>query len=61
MDSFDPFDAKKKNPTGYGPTYEEWQAQLEAEAVEREAARKSASAKLAKLGLTPDEIQSLLP
>lgn len=55
-------DFSKKNENGfYGPTYEEWQKQLEAEAIEREAARKSASAKLAKLGLTPDEIQSLLP
>jgi hypothetical protein len=55
-------DFSKKNETGFfGPTYEEWQAQLEAEALKREAARNSASAKLAKLGLTPDEIQSLLP
>lgn len=61
MDSFSPFDAKKNANGFYGPTYEEWQAQLKAEAVEREAARKSASEKLAKLGLTPDEIQSLLP
>ena len=61
MDSFDPFDAENKHVDGYGPTYEEWQKQLEAEAIEREAARQSAAAKLAKLGLTPDEIQSLLP
>jgi hypothetical protein len=59
MDSFSPFEAKYKNPDGYGPTYEEWQKQLEAEALEREAARESALAKLAKLGLTAEEAQAL--
>jgi hypothetical protein len=60
MDSFEPFDATKKNPDGYGPTYEEWQAQLKKEEDAKEALRKSAFAKLAKLGLTEDEARAVV-
>jgi hypothetical protein len=60
MDFFEPFDKAQKNSDGtYGPTYEEWQAELEAERIERDALRESAVAKLAKLGLTADEINAV--
>ena len=55
-------DSSKKNANGfYGPTFEEWQAELKAEADARAVLRESAIAKLAQLGLTPDEITSLIP
>lgn len=53
-------DFSKKNENGfYGPTFEEWQAQLTADAEEKEAFARSAIEKLAKLGLTPEETKAL--
>jgi hypothetical protein len=60
MDSFEPFDATKKNPDGYGPTYDEWQAQLQLEQDTEAALKQSALAKLAKLGLTEDEAKAVI-
>ena len=53
-------DFSKKRADGfYGPTFEEWQAQLTADAEQQEAFARSALEKLAKLGLSPEEVQAL--
>lgn len=60
MDSYDPFDLAKKNANGYGPTYEEWLAQIETERLAQEQLRQKALQKLTKLGLTEDEAKTVI-
>jgi hypothetical protein len=59
MDFLEPF-GKQNSDGSYGPTYEEWQAQLEAETAKKEVARNSALIKLANLGLTEEEARAVI-
>ena len=60
MDFFE-LDMTRKNENGfYGPTYEEWQAALEAERLAQESLKQSALEKLSKLGLTEEEAKAVI-